>query len=193
MRAAAAALLLFPAAIGAAEAPTTYADVAALVARAESGDVSPGEAYGLLATAPAAPLADAGLGRLRLLRAVEAPFAVFYYTNIYLGFRALNEYIANHGDDPLPRVWRAASAVETRYVMWSLPQARADLELACRRCEEDAALPNYEPRARLLLGIMAKDEGDLEQALRLWSEAFASDPTGPVGREAARLLALFTG
>jgi hypothetical protein len=193
MRAAAAALIFLPMAAPAAETPTTYADVAALVARAEYGDVSAGEAYGLLAAAPDVPLAGAGLGRLRLLRAQEAPFAMFYYTNVYLGFRALNEYIANHYDDPLPHLWRAASAVETRYVMWGLAEARADLELACLLCEEDPSLPNHEPRARLLLGIMAKDEGDLEQALRLWSQAYAGDPTGPVGREAAKLLDLFTG
>jgi hypothetical protein len=40
---------------------------------------------------------------------------------------------------------------------------------------------------------MAKDSGDLEEALRLWAEAFAADPTGPAGQEAAKLLALFTG
>ncbi|UCH78001.1 MAG: hypothetical protein JSU81_09800 [Candidatus Coatesbacteria bacterium] len=193
MRAAALALILLPTATPASETPTTYADVAALVARAEAGDVSAGEAYDLLETAPDVPLAGAGLGRLRLLRARDAPFAMFYYVNLYLGFQALNDYIADHHDDPLPHLWRAASAVETRYVMWGLAEARADLELTCRLCGEDPYLPNHEPRARLLLGIMAKDEGDLEGALRLWSQAYAGDPTGPVGREAAKLLDLFTG
>lgn len=185
--------LTLPLAAAAASPPATYGEVAALVTRAEAGEVSADEAFELIAAAPDAPLAGAALGRLYVLRSGRASTAVVKYMDIYRGFSALNEYIANHREDPLPRVWRAASAVETKYVLWSISRTRGDLSAAAEFCGDDPALPDQRPRCKLLLGIMAKDSGDLDEALRLWAEAFAADPTGPAGAEAARLLALFTG
>jgi hypothetical protein len=177
----------------AASPPATYGEVAALVARVEVGEVPAAEALDLVAAAPDAPLAGAALGRLYILRSGHASTAVLKYMDIYRGFTALNGYIADHQEDPLPRVWRAASAVETKYVLWSISRTRGDLAAAAEFCGDDPALPDQRPRCKLLLGIMAKDSGDLAEALRLWAEAFAADPTGPAGKEAARLLALFTG
>jgi hypothetical protein len=181
-----------PFAAAAAGPPTTYADVAAVVTRAERGETSADEAFALVSAAPDAPLAGAARGRLYILRGKEAPFSALMYFDVYRGFTAMNEYIQNHREDPLPRVWRAASAVETGYVLWSLSLTREDLAVAVDLCRADPALPDETARCRLLLGIMAKDGGDLDEALRLWAEAFAADPTGPVGKEAARLLELFT-
>jgi tetratricopeptide (TPR) repeat protein len=174
-------------------AVSTYAEVAALVAAVEEGEVALDDAAAQIEAAPDAPLAGAALGRLYILRTREAPFSLVKYANMYRGFRALNDYIAAHGEDPLPRVWRAASAVETNYVLWSMSRTRDDLRAAGDLCRADPDLPNQTPRCKLLLGTMAKDEGDLEQALRLWAEAFEADPNGRTGREAARLLDLFTG
>jgi hypothetical protein len=185
--------LVIPGAAAAAEPPATYADVAALVARAEAGTLAAEEAFDLVGAAPDAPLAGAARGRLYILRSNDASLALLKYWDIYRGFYALHEYIRDHAGDPLPRVWRAASAVETKYILWSLSRTRADLAAASELCRGDPSLPDLTPRCTLLLGTMAKDAGDLPEALRLWAEAFAADPTGPVGKEAARLLALFTG
>jgi hypothetical protein len=187
--------LTLPFADGAAAAspPAAYGEVAALVARAEAAEISADEALALVAAAPEAPLAGAALGRLYILRSGHASLSILKYMDIYRGFYALNGYIADHQEDPLPRVWRAASAVETKYVMWSISRTRGDIAAAAEFSSEDPALPDQRPRCKLLLGTMAKDSGDLEEALRLWAEAFAADPTGPAGKEAARLLALFTG
>jgi hypothetical protein len=184
-------LLLLPFAAGA--AVSTYAEVAALVAAAEEGEVAPGDAMAELDASPDAPLAGAARGRLYILNTRNAPFSLVRYANIYRGFEALNDYISTHDGDPLPRVWRATSAVETDYVLWSMSRTRDDLRAAGEMCQADPDLPNQTPRCKLLLGTMAKDEGDLEEALRLWAEAFEADPSGPAGREAARLLDLFTG
>ncbi|MGD8717580.1 MAG: hypothetical protein PVH29_02045 [Candidatus Zixiibacteriota bacterium] len=184
-------LLLLPLAAGA--AVSTYAEVAALVAAAEEGDVAPGDAMAELDASPDVPLAGAARGRLYILSTRNAPFSLVKYANIYRGFEALNDYVSTHDGDPLPRVWRATSAVETDYVLWSMSRTRDDLRAAGAMCQADPDLPNQTPRCKLLLGTMAKDEGDLEEALRLWAEAFEADPSGPAGREAARLLDLFTG
>jgi len=192
-RAALLAGLTLPLAAAAASPPATYAEVASLVARAEAGELPAAEALALVEGAPEAPLAGAALGRLYVLRSGGASFSMLKYMDIYRGFSALNEYIGDHAEDPLPRVWRAASAVETKYVLWSISRTRADLAAAAEFCRADPSLPDQTPRCNLLRGTMAKDSGDLEEALRLWAEAFASDPTGPAGKEAARLLSLFTG
>jgi len=185
--------LTLPLAAAAAPPPSTYEEVAALVARAEAAALPADEALTLVAASPDAPLAGAALGRLYVLRSGHASLTMLKYMDVYRGFSALNEYIGTHREDPLPRVWRAASAVETKYVLWSISRTREDLAAAAEFCRGDPALPDQRPRCKLLLGIMAKDSGDLEEALRLWAEAFAADPTGPAGKEAARLLALFTG
>jgi hypothetical protein len=185
--------LTLPLAAAAAAPPATYEAVASLVARAEAAELSADEALALVAAAPEAPLAGAALGRLYILRSGHASLSILKYMDIYRGFTALNGYIADHREDPLPRVWRAASAVETKYVMWSISRTRDDIAAAAEYCRADPALPDLTPRCKLLLGTMAKDDGDLEEALRLWAEAFAADPTGPAGKEAAKLLALFTG
>jgi len=185
--------LTLPFAAAAAEPPATYDDVASLVARAEAGELPANEAFALVSAAPEAPLAGAALGRLYVLRGKDASFTMLKYMDTYRGFTALNGYIRNHRGDPLPRVWRAASAVETKYVLWSLSRTREDLAAAGDFCRDDPSLPDQAPRCKLLLGIMAKDAGDLPEALRLWAETFAADPTGSAGKEAAKLLALFTG
>ena len=185
--------LTLPLAAAAAEPPATYDDVASLVARAEAGELPADEAFAFVSAAPEAPLAGAALGRLYVLRSKDASFTMLKYMDIYRGFTALNGYIQHHRGDPLPRVWRAASAVETKYVLWSLSRTREDLAAAGDFCRDDPSLPDQAPRGKLLLGIMAKDAGDLPEALRLWAEAFAADPTGSAGKEAAKLLALFTG
>lgn len=185
--------LTLPLAAAAAAPPATYEEVASLVARAEEAELSADEALELVAAAPEAPLAGAAMGRLYIVRSGHASLSILKYMDIYRGFTALNGYIADHREDPLPRVWRAASAVETKYVMWSISRTRDDLAAAAEFCRYDPALPDQRPRGKLLLGTMAKDEGNLAEALRLWAEAFAADPTGPAGKEAARLLALFTG
>jgi hypothetical protein len=185
--------LTLPLAAAAAAPPATYEAVASLVARAEAAELSADVALALVAAAPEAPLAGAALGRLYILRSGHASLSILKYMDIYRGFTALNGYIADHREDPLPRVWRAASAVETKYVMWSISRTRDDIAAAAEYCRADPALPDLTPRCKLLLGTMAKDDGDLEEALRLWAEAFAADPTGPAGKEAAKLLALFTG
>lgn len=180
-------------AAAAAEPPSTYAEVAALVSAAERGEAAPAEAFALVSAAPDAPLAGAALGRLHVLKSDETPFILLKFLEMQRGFVALNRYIKKHREDPLPRVWRAASAVETDYVLWSVSDTRKDLEAASRYCRGDPSLPDQTPRCKLLLGKVAKDLGDLEEALRLWGEAYAADPTGPTGKEAARLLELFTG
>jgi hypothetical protein len=186
--------LTFPLAAAGAEPPSTYAEVAALVAAAESGDVTAADGLALVeASSPDTPLAGAAIGRLHVLKSHETPFLMLKFLEIRNGFAALNSYVDGHRGDPLPRVWRGASAVETNFVLWSAADARRDLEAACELCRDDPSLPDYAPRSKLLLGIIAKNEGDLEQALRLWAEAFAADPTGPSGRDAATFLELFTG
>ena len=185
--------LPFADATAAASPPATYGEVAALVARAEAAEIPADEALELVSAAPEAPLAGAAMGRLYILRSGQASLSMLKYMDIYRGFTALNGYIADHREDPLPRVWRAASAVETKYVMWSISRTRDDIAAAAEFCRADPALPDLTPRCKLLLGTMAKDDGDLDEALRLWAEAFAADPTGPAGKEAAKLLELFTG
>ncbi len=186
-------LLNLSLAAAAAELPSTYAEVAALVSAAERGEVAPGEALALVSAAPTAPLAGAALGRLHVLKSDETPFILLKFLEMQRGFVALNGYVKKHREDPLPRVWRAASAVETAYVLWSVADTREDLEAASRFCRADPSLPDQTPRCKLLLGKVAKDTGDLDEALRLWGEAYAADPTGPTGKEAAQLLELFTG
>jgi len=186
-------LLTLSLAAAAAEPPSTYAEVAALVSAAERGETAPAEAFALVSAAPDAPLAAAALGRLNVLKSDERPFILLKFLEMQRGFVALNKYVKHHREDPLPRVWRAASAVETDYALWSVSKTREDLEAACRFCRGDPSLPDQTARCKLLLGNVAKDTGDLEQALRLWGEAYAADPTGPTGKKAARLLELFTG
>ncbi len=188
------ASLTIPFAAAAAEPPSTYAGVAAVVAAVERGDATADEALALVEAAPPdTPLAAAALGRLHILKAHETPFLMLKFLETRKGFAALNAYIAAHRGDPLPRVWRGASAVETNFVLWSAANARRDLEAACELCRGDPSLPDYTAHSKLLLGTIAKDEGDLARALRLWAEAFAADPTGPYGRKAAAFLELFTG
>jgi hypothetical protein len=182
-----------PLAASAAEPPSTYAEVAAVVALAEAGEVAVDEALELVSAAPDAPLAGAALGRLCVLKGHEMAFTASRFLEIRKGFGALNLYIDSHRGDPLPHAWRGASAYETRFVLWSAADAREDLRLACDLCRGDSSLPDQTPRCKLILGLMAKNEGDLETALRLWAEAFAADPIGPYGKEAAALLELFTG
>ena len=174
--------------------PPTYTELAALVARAEGGDEA-ALADGLAATAafPEGPLAGAARGRLVILQGQAGSFVASRYWRFYRGFTELNRYIASHGEDPLPRVWRAAAAVETSYVFWSQANTRADLSRAAELYAADPDLPDETPRCKLLLGTCAKDAGDLRAALAYWREAYAADPTDAAGREAARLLALFTG
>jgi hypothetical protein len=188
------AFLTLPLVASAAEPPSTYAGVAAVVAAAERGGMTVDEAQALIEAAPPeTPLAAAALGRLHILKSHETPFVMLRFLEARKGFAALNAYIAEHRGDPLPRVWRGASAVETNFVLWSVADARRDLEAACELCRGDPSLPDCTAHSKLLLGTIAKDEGDLERALRLWAEAFAADPTGPYGRKAATFLKLFTG
>jgi len=172
----------------------TYTGVMNLVARAEAGDCD-ARAEGLAAFGRDAenPLAGAAWGRLVVLSGCDQPFVAMKYWDYWRGFRALNGYIANHGEDPTPRVWRAAAAVDTNYALWKMSDARADLEFALAAYDEDPDLPGDAARCKTLLGVIAKDEGDLAAALTWWRAAFAEDPAGPAGREAARWLALFTG
>jgi len=175
--------------------PVTAEEAAALVAAAEGGDARAlAEGITCLRAQEDAPLAGAALGRLYILQSRGARFQLLAFLGQYRGFRALGKYVARHPDEPLPRVWRAASAVETNYVFHNAARARADTTAALALYEADAAAP-LAARARcyLLLGVIAKDEGLLDDALAWWSRAFAADPTGPAGTEAARLLALFTG
>ncbi|NIT36220.1 MAG: hypothetical protein GTN49_06935 [candidate division Zixibacteria bacterium] len=187
------ALVIPSLAAAAAEPPSTYAEVAALVSAAERGETAPAEAFALVSAAPDAPLAGAALGRLHVLKSGEKPFILLKFLEMHRGFVALNKYVKKHREDPLPRVWRAASAVETDYVLWSVSNTREDLEAAWRFCERDRSLPDQTARCKLLLGKVAKDTGDLDEAMRLWGEAYAADPTGPTGKEVAKLLELFTG
>jgi hypothetical protein len=185
---------ILPLAASAAEPPSTYAGVAAVVAATERGEMTADEALALVEAAPPeTPLLGAALGRLHVLKSHDTPFLMLRFLEIRKGFAALNAYVEGHRGDPLPRVWRGASAVETNHVLWSAADARRDLEDACELCRGDPSLPDYTSHSKLLLGIMSKNEGDLEQALRLWAEAFAADPTGLYGREAAKFLELFTG
>jgi len=187
------ASLTFPLGASAAEPPSTYGEVAAVVDAAERGEMTVAAALALVSAAPDAPLAGAALGRLHVLKSREAPFIMLEFLEIQKGFGGLNLYIKDHREDPLPRVWRAASAVETNYALWSLADTRADLVSAYDFCLRDTSLPDQTARCKLLLGFVAKDSGELEQALRLWADAFAADPAGPAGKKAAQLLALFTG
>lgn len=180
--------------LAAAAAPPTYMEVRALVARAEAGDCAArAEALANWKDDRTAPLVRAAWGRLMIVRSCEQPLIAMRYLDQYRGFVALNEYIAGHGDDPQARVWRAASAVETDYVLWSMERAQADVTIALAAYKQDPDLPNESARCRFLLGMMAKDEGDLPSALRHWREVYESDPLSPAGKEAARMLALFTG
>ncbi len=174
--------------------PRTYGEVAALVARAETRDgVTVEEAWARISASPDTPLAQAALGRLYFLKSRGAAFILLRYLDIYKGHTALNRYIAQHQQDPLPRVWRAAAAVETNYLLWDKAKAAADLDFALAAYRGDPSLPDRTPRCKLLLGVIAKDRGDLSTALRFWREAFAADPLGPAGTEAAKMLTLFTG
>jgi hypothetical protein len=174
--------------------PYTYTQVYELVARAEGGDCE-ARAEGLAAfkAEPDGPLAGAAYGRLLVVEGCAQAFVAMRYYDYWRGFRALNEYIGGHAGDPTPRVWRAASAVDTNYVFWSAAKAEADLEFALKAFTADADLPGDPARCKLLLGMLAKDQGDLKGALTWWREAFAADPAGPAGKEAARYLELFTG
>lgn len=185
--------LLIPLAAPAAEPPSTYAEVAAVVALAEAGEMPGDEALTLVSAAPDAPLAGAALGRLYVLKSHRTAFAGLRFLEMEKGFVALNSYINSHRGDPLPHVWRGTSAFETDFVLWSAASAREDLRLAVDLYRDDPSLPDQTPRCKLILGLIAKNEGDLETALRLWAGAFAADPTGPYGKEAAALLELFTG
>jgi tetratricopeptide (TPR) repeat protein len=184
---------LLPLAASAAEPPSTYAEVAAVVELAEAGETPVDEALALVSAAPDAPLAGAALGRLRVLNGRQKAFVGLRFLEMEKGFVALNSYINSHRGDPLPHVWRAVSAYETRFALWSAASAREDLRLAIDLYRDDPSLPDQTPRCKIILGLIAKNEGDLETALRLWAEAFAADPTGRYGKEAAALLELFTG
>jgi hypothetical protein len=185
--------LLNPLAASAAEPPSTYAEVAAVVELAEAREMPLSEALALISAAPDAPLAGAALGRLRVLNGRRKAFVGLRFLELEKGFVALNSYINSHRGDPLPHVWRGVSAYETGFVLWSAASAREDLRLAIGLYRDDPYLPDRTPRCKLVLGLIAKNEGDLETALRLWAEAFAADPTGPYGKEAAAFLELFTG
>jgi tetratricopeptide (TPR) repeat protein len=187
------ALLLIPLAAAAAEPPSTYAEMAALVERAEAGETPVDEALALVSAAPDVPLAGAALGRLRVLNGRRQAFVGLRFLEMEKGFLALNSYIDSHGGDPLPHVWRGTSAFETNFVLWSVAAAREDLRSAIDLYRDDPSLPDQTPRCKLVLGLIAKNEGDLETALELWAEAFAADPTGRYGKEAAAYLELFTG
>ncbi|MEE8639139.1 MAG: hypothetical protein V3T41_01890 [bacterium] len=187
------ASLALPLVASAAEPPSTYAEVAAIVALAEAGEMTADEALALVSAAPDAPLAGAALGRLHVLKSHRTAFSGLRFLEMEKGFIALNSYLKGHRGDPLPHVWRGASAFETDFVLWSVASAREDLRFACELCRDDPSLPDQTPGCKLILGLMAKNEGDLETALRLWAEAFAADPVGPYGKEAAALLELFTG
>lgn len=187
------ASLALPLVGSAAEPPSTYAEVAAIVALAEAGEMTADEASALVSAAPDAPLAGAALGRLHVLESHRTAFAGLRFLEMRKGFAALNSYVQRHREDPLPHVWRGASAFETGFVFRSVASAREDLRLACDLYRGDSSLPDQTPRCKLLLGLMAKNEGDLDEALRLWAEAFAADPVGPYGKEAAAFLDLFTG
>lgn len=182
-----------PLVASAAGPPSTYAEVAALVALAEAGDVAVDEALALVSAAADAPLADAALGRLRVLKSHRTAFVGLKFLEMEKGFVALNSYVEGHRGDPLPHVWRGASAFETDFVLWGEASAREDLRFAVGLYRDDPSLPDETPRCKLILGVMAKNEGDLETALRLWAEAFAADPVGPYGKEAGAFLQLFTG
>lgn len=184
---------LIPLAASAAEPPSTYVEVAAVVELAEAGETPVDEALALVSAAPDAPLAGAALGRLHVLKTHRTAFAGLRFLEMEKGFVALNSYINSHRGDPLPHVWRAVSAYETGFALWSAASAREDLRLAIDLYRDDPSLPDQTPRCKLILGLIAKNEGDLETALRLWAEAFAADPTGPYGKEAAAFLELFTG
>lgn len=186
--------------VGAAAASTIYpppqapAEVAALVAAAEAGDEEALRwGLGYFKSHAEAPLGGAALGRLYVLEGRRARFQLLAVIPQWRGFRALGAYITAHADEPLPRLWRAASAVETNYMFHNAAKAREDLAAALAVYEEADAPAGELARCYLLLGTVAKDEGKLDEALGYWSRAFAADPTGPAGREAARLLALFTG
>jgi hypothetical protein len=187
------ASLILPLGASAAEPPSTYAEVAAAVDAAERGEMTAPEALALVSAAPEAPLAGAARGRLLVLKSRDTPFIMLKFLEMQRGFDALNLYVESHREDPLPRVWRAASAVETNYVLWSVADTRKDLLSAYDFCLRDPALPDQTARCKLLLGLVAKDSGELEQALKLWADAFAADPTGAAGKKAAKLLELFTG
>jgi len=191
--------LLLPVAVIAAEKPATapsytYTQVYELVTKAEGGDSAAKTAgLGSLREAPDVPLAGAAWGRLMVVGGCGKAFVAIRYWDYWRGFVALNAYIAAHPSDPIPRVWRAASAVDTNYVFWKPAAARADVAFALQSMTEDPDLPGEPARCKLLMGIIAKDNGDLEAAMAWWQEAFAADPAGPAGREAARYLDLFTG
>ncbi len=187
------ASLALPLVASAAEPPSTYAEVAAIVALAEAGEITAGEALSLVSAAPDAPLAGAALGRLRVLKSHRIAFSGLRFLEMEKGFVALNSYLKGHRGDPLPHVWRGASAFETDFVLWSAASAREELRFACELYGDDSSLPDQTSRCKLILGLMAKNEGDLDEALRLWAEAFAADPVGPYGKEAAAFLDLFTG
>jgi len=178
-----------------AAAPTlSYDEVAALVAQAESGDATAvRRALTTLEAHADAPLADAAKGRLLILRSQYQPFVLMSYLDLYYGMKALNAYIVRDAVDPLPRVWRAASAPMSNYVLWNRDKTRRDLEFALAAHQEGTREPNLTARCKLLLGLLAKDSGDLELALYYWREAVNLDPEGAAGREASQLLALFTG
>lgn len=172
----------------------SYDDVAALVENAAKGDGNVvREALATLANHPDAPLALAARGRLLTLRSQYQPFVLMSYLDQYHGMKALNDYIARDGDDPLPRVWRAASAPASNYVLWTRNKTRQDLEFALAAYQNGARRPDLTARCKLLLGLLAKDSGDLELALFYWRETVRLDPEGAAGREAAALIALFTG
>ncbi len=187
------ASLVLPLAASAAEPPSTYVEVAALVGLAEAGEMAVDEALALVSAAPDTPLAGAALGRLRVLKSHRTAFVGLRFLEMEKGFIALNSYVGDHRGDPLPHVWRGASAFETDFVLWGAASAREDLRFAIDLYLDDPSLPDQTPRCKLILGVMAKNEGDLETALRLWAEAFAADPIGPYGKEAGAFLELFTG
>jgi tetratricopeptide (TPR) repeat protein len=174
--------------------PMTYMEVRALVARAEAGDCAARtEGLARWKNDAATPLAPAAWGRLMVVRSCGRSTAATMYFDQYRGFVALNEYLAAHGDDPQARVWRAASAVETAYVLWSMERAQADITVALAAYKQDPDLPDETGRCRFLLGMMAKDRGDLPAALKYWKEVYEAEPLSRAGAEAARMLALFTG
>jgi len=177
----------------AASAPT-YDEVLAVVARAEAGDHAARKGgIALLRENPSAPLAGAALGRLLVLQSQRLPIQVLGYLDLQRGFIVLTQYINAHPQEPWPRLWRGASALETGYSFWSAERARADLETALPALQAEPAAQADVPRCLLLLGIVSKDVGDLDAAFMYWRQAAAADPDGPAGAEAAKLIMLFTG
>jgi tetratricopeptide (TPR) repeat protein len=167
-------------------------EIVALVGAAENGE-GLDEAINLLnGSDDSPPLAGAALGRLWAAKAARTGFSLLKVLRAKRGLGMLDDYLAEHPDDPYALLWRGRSAVETDYLIADASTAEADLRKALEIFETER--PDAGAAACYLgLGNLAFDLGDLEKARTYWELAVTTAPeTGPA-EEAAGMLRITQG